>query len=249
MSEKIFDAHLPALEQAGWEPGAIWVPTIEQQSEIDIRLEAEQITNYAESLNDLLDDDETTDWVPMGSEEREAEIQKNIEFLKSKADYMNRPLDVIVSEILAWLEAFMDSPERWTTEGALEREAAAFLEKIADNDQGLSIDPILKALTIRWATIQHVMYHYERAWMEDVSYEQAVQAVERAGLSVEEFNNLLVDPLDSKAEVLIISDPGVDVISANMLALESQMIERAEEIGVNASPIHPYATFLYQFGR
>lgn len=227
MIEKEFDSHLPNLEQAGWEPGMPWAPTIEQQPELDISLEAEQMVDSEERVHfNLADGELGIPYTPQDPESRKKAIQENIKFLKSKEDYENRSPDAVLSDIVAWLDAFDDTPERSTIDDILEREAAAFLKKLADHDHAPVLDSELEALAILWATIRR-----------------------GAVAATDEFDSLFVYPINDRALQLTIDDREVDIVSANLMVLESKMLDRVEETDLEPTPIHPYSIFLYKYGR
>jgi|GEM_PF-3100061 len=233
MSEKELDSHFPHLEQ---------------QAELDIMLEAEQMVDSEERVHlNLADGESGIPYTPQDPESRKKAIQANVEFLKSKANYENRSTDAILSDIVAWIDAFRESPERPKIDDALEREATALLKLVAEHDQESVVDPELKALAIRWATIHHVMYHHNIDWKKGITFEQAIQATERAGVTAEEFDNLITIPLNPKAQKLIMNGDEVDIVTANRIVIESRILELAEEAGLVPTSIHPYAVFQHEY--
>ena len=249
MSEKLFDAHLPNLEAARWEPGTAWVPTPEQDAELDLRYRAEIKTDYAHSFIFL--DEEFDPNVPDPPQEpvaREKSIAENIVYLKMEADYYNRPLDRVITDTLTVIDMYgVLNPERDDASGATEREATGILDRVAQLDPEIAVDVEIVKLATRWAVIEHFMYHDLRGWT-GVSYEDMRTKAEAAGVQSDEFDTLLTSPIDERARALITRNTSLDVALANQAIIESMMLARAKEVGLEPTPLNTYSVLLNRFG-
>lgn len=250
MSEKQFDSSLPHLEQAGWQPGTHWVPTIEQQGELELRTEAESIADRIYELQQLLgaqalDSLSPLSYPPQDPEEREKSIQENIIFAKQERDYNNRPFDQILTETLRWIDQFdSDSPTRIMAKQAMEREATALLRRKAEYPEESTIDPEVVKMSIQWAAIEHFMYHWPRSWAAGISYDDSFKLIADAGISEDELYKLLDTPLNPKAG----KKGGNQVAYENQALIEKKLIDWATMNNIDISSVHASAALRHQLG-
>lgn len=250
MSETLFDAHLPYLEQAGWEPGTTWVPTVEQGAELNMRYQAELNTDYAQGFYFLDEDyDPNVTNVPQDPVAREKSVAENIVFLKMKADYNDRPLDRVITDMLTVIDMYGAlQPDRYDASGATEREATSILDRVTGLAQSPTVGPEIIKLATRWAVIEHFMYHDLRGWTGE-SFEDMCSKAEEAGVLQDEFYSLLTTPVDQKAQALVSNNPSLDVVYANLAIIESKMLARAKETGLELTPLNAYSVYLNRFGH
>ena len=72
--------------------------------------------------------------------------------------------------------------------------------------------------------------------------------IEKAGVSREDLQKLLREPLNADAEQLLSKNEGMRTHGANQLVLEGQMLERAKNAGLEVGLVHGYGNYLQAWG-
>lgn len=257
MSELEFDSHLPHLEQGGWQPGMYWVPTVEQQAELEIRAEAEAIADRTYEIQQLLGGDweepltfDADHIPPQDSEEREKAVIGNIVFAKLERDYEDRPFDTILQHALKWVDEFhVDAPNRFAPRRAFEHEATALLRRRAEHPGESSFDPEIVDMAVRWAAIEHFMFHCWDGWSDDMSQDGSFKLIADAGIPEDELVALIDSPLNDEAEKDFEDDPTIPYVAyANQAVIEKRLLEWAKTNGVDISSVHTVAYQKFQLG-
>ena len=234
------------LEQGGWEPGMYWVADGSvQQRELDIRYEAEVIADRTRDtmkvLGDEYEDDELYD--------REKNVQECIVLVEAHESYSARPLSAILRDTLTWVDATQDENDRYHARHTMEREAVSLLTRTVEHEaERLEVDPELLDMTLQWAALEYFTYNYWRDWDAGTSHEECIETIQKAGLSLKELDKLLQGPKDAEAEKILKENEDMHIYGVNQVALETQMIRRAKEVGWEIGQVHGYGNYLQSWG-
>lgn len=246
MSDKEFNSRLPHLEEGGWQPGMYWVPTAEQQDELDIRAEAEARVNNAWDLRwDLTSRLPAPPQVPT---EHEEWVKNIIVSVKLERDYQNRPFDTILQHTLRWIDQLpIDPPTPGAWMRAFEREATALLRRKAEHPDESTFHPEIVDLSVRWAAIEHYMFHFHHDWDDDngISWDDSLELIAAAGISEGELMVLLNEPMNDEARDF--QEHSLSYMAyANQAIIEQRLLGWAKANDVDISAVHgaAYKNFL-----